>query len=132
MSTKSATETDRALGERIAALRKAKGLSQCALGAAIGVSFQQVQKYEKGSNRVSGSRLQKLAHALEAPVSALFGEGQDLGKIQGDVFESLAQVGAVELLTAYAAIKDDQLRRDVLALVYIVARIGSRPIVGNA
>ena len=138
MSTKSATEIDRDLGQGIAVLRKAKRLSQTTLGAAIGISFQQIQKYEKGMNRVSGSRRQELAHALDVPVSALFGErvavnvGVDVGKIQGDVFESLAEVGAVELLLAYSAIKDGQLQRDVLALINIVARIGARPVAGNA
>jgi transcriptional regulator with XRE-family HTH domain len=58
---KLATEADRTIGSRIAALRSAQGLSQTMLGQAIGVSFQQVQKYEKGRNRIGAGRLQAIA-----------------------------------------------------------------------
>ena len=54
---KRTTEQDRIVGERIGALRRAKGMSQTALGMAVGVTFQQVQKYEKGMNRVGAGRL---------------------------------------------------------------------------
>ncbi|MBY0324122.1 MAG: helix-turn-helix domain-containing protein [Reyranella sp.] len=130
MNQKSTTEADRAVGERITALRKAKGLSQTELGTAIGVTFQQVQKYEKGMNRISGSRLQDAARALDVPVSALFGESETAN--QAEAFAFLTEPGAIELLKAYKAIEDDQLRRDVLALVRTAARIGARPVGGNA
>ncbi|MBX9932998.1 MAG: helix-turn-helix domain-containing protein [Methylobacterium sp.] len=131
MSIKSVTDIDRAVGERIAALRRAKGLSQAMLGIAIGVSFQQVAKYEKGLNRISGSRLQEAAQALDVPVFSFFGEVASEVTVEDDVFESLAEAGAVELLGAYAAIKDAQLRGDVLAMICIAARIGTRPVAGK-
>lgn len=68
---------------------------------------------------------------MAAPIK-LLSEAQAVGKIQGNVFESLAHVGAAELLKAYSATKDDQLRRDVLALVNIVVRIEARSVAANA
>ena len=121
MNPKMATADDLALGQRITALRKAKGLTQTALAQAVGVSFQQIQKYENGKNRVSGGRLHVLATAIEVPISALLGETGDGG--HDDAFAFLAEKGAIELLKAYAAIEDEQFRRDVLALVRRIARI---------
>ncbi|MFN5619069.1 MAG: helix-turn-helix domain-containing protein, partial [Brevundimonas sp.] len=60
------------VGARISARRQALGLSQAALAGRIGVSFQQLQKYESGANRISASRLHHLAQALGAPVGAFF------------------------------------------------------------
>ncbi|CAO4145767.1 hypothetical protein DHODJN_09825 [Methylorubrum extorquens] len=61
VTPKRATEQDRIVGERIHVLRKSKGLSQTALGSAIGVTFQQIQKYENGLNRVGAGRLSEIA-----------------------------------------------------------------------
>jgi transcriptional regulator with XRE-family HTH domain len=63
---------NRHIGERLKVLRKSQGLSQDKLGAIIGVSAQQVQKYETGANRVSGAMLYGLASSLHVPVSAFF------------------------------------------------------------
>jgi transcriptional regulator with XRE-family HTH domain len=68
-------QLDAALGARIAARRQGLGLSQAALAARIGVSFQQLQKYESGANRISASRLHHLARALGAPVGDFFPDG---------------------------------------------------------
>ncbi|MGA4555646.1 helix-turn-helix domain-containing protein [Methylorubrum aminovorans] len=122
---KRATEQDRVVGQRIQVLRKARGLSQGALGSAIGVTFQQVQKYENGSNRVGASRLSDIARVLEVPVSALFaGDDGGAGQEQGEVFDFLLTDGAVDLLRAFAEIEDDQMRREVLAIVRSMARLG--------
>lgn len=130
MNTKSTTDVDRTVGLRITTLRKAKGLSQTELGQAIGVTFQQVQKYEKGANRVSGGRLQQVAQILEVPVSALFGEDEPEG--QSEVFGFLAETGAVDLLRAYASIQDADIRKHVLAIVRTAVRMSVGPIEGNA
>ena len=123
MNNKSTTDIDRTVGVRIKTLRKAKGLTQIALSVAIGVAYQQVQKYENGTNRLGSSRLQEVARALEVPVSALFGEAED--SEQADILAFLVEPDAVDLLNAYAAIEDGQLRRDVLAIVRSAARIGA-------
>ena len=123
MMPKQTTDVDRLVGIRITALRKARGLSQTALGNAVGVTFQQVQKYEKGQNRVGAGRLREIARLLEVPVSAFFeDEGQTEGP-QEDVFGFLSAHGAIELLRAYASIQDDQVRRDVLSIVRAAARL---------
>ncbi|WP_424753324.1 helix-turn-helix domain-containing protein [Methylobacterium sp.] len=118
MTVKSATDVDRTVGLRIATLRKAKGLSQTELGQHVGVTFQQIQKYEKGANRISSGRLQQIAQFLEVPMSTLFGDRE--AEEHSDAFGFLREAGAVDLLRAYAAIEDDQLRRDVLQLVRTV------------
>ena len=121
---KQTTDVDRLVGVRITALRKARGLSQTALGTAVGVTFQQVQKYEKGQNRVGAGRLQEIARLLEVPVAAFFEENEaGDGKAHADVFGFLSANGAIDLLRAYAGIQDDDLRRDVLAIVRSAARL---------
>ena len=120
---KQTTDVDRLVGLRITALRKARGLSQTALGNAVGVTFQQVQKYEKGQNRVGAGRLREIARLLEVPVSAFFEDSNNPDSPQEDVFGFLNAQGAVELLRAYTQIEDDQMRRDVLALVRSAARL---------
>ncbi|WP_027171947.1 helix-turn-helix transcriptional regulator [Methylobacterium sp. 10] len=125
MMPKQTTDVDRLVGLRITALRKARGLSQTALGTAVGVTFQQVQKYEKGQNRVGAGRLREISRLLEVPVSAFF-EEDDAGGTQSEVFGFLSAHGAIELLQAYALIEDDQLRRDVLAIVRTAAKMGKR------
>ncbi|NTJ63800.1 helix-turn-helix transcriptional regulator [Agrobacterium rhizogenes] len=70
---KSTRETDVAIGTTIRTLRKQAGLSQERLAAAIGVTFQQVQKYEKGTNRVAVSTLIAICHALGAEPMAIIG-----------------------------------------------------------
>jgi transcriptional regulator with XRE-family HTH domain len=123
---KRTTDADRVVGLRISALRKAKGLSQTALGQAIGVTFQQVQKSEKGRNRVGAGRLQEIAQLLETPVSAFYDEG-DAQRAEG--LEALAFMrtpGALDLLRAFAQVEDAQVRSDIVALVRSIAR-RSRP-----
>jgi len=124
MMPKQTTDVDRLVGIRITALRKARGLSQTALGTAVGVTFQQVQKYEKGQNRVGAGRLQEIARLLDVPVSAFFDETEGGETNQdSDVFGFLRAHGAVELLRAFAAIEDDGLRRETLAIVRTAARL---------
>lgn len=117
---KSATEADRTIGGRVAALRIAQGLSQSALGDAIGVSFQQVQKYEKGCNRISAGRLQTIADLLKVPVETFFAdrliEGAD-----GRTFYDDPQV--MQLITAFTSITDEIMRENVLSIVRSAAKI---------
>ena len=71
-NARSVEAVDLHVGARIAARRQALGLSQTALGEMVGVSCQQVQKYEGGQNRISAARLHNLAIALSMPISAFF------------------------------------------------------------
>lgn len=124
MSPKTATEVDQTIGARITTLRKARGISQSALGIAVGVTFQQIQKYETGINRVGAGRLQQIARYLDVPVSILFEGGDDCLK-KSENFELLRLSGAVALIKAFAEIDDAQLRLDVIALARSAARMSA-------
>ena len=92
---------DIAVGDRIRLLRKVRGLSQQALAEAAGVTFQQIQKYERGANRVSASMLSRIAATLQAPVSEMFGEATPASGAIDEVAALLSEPGALELLRAY-------------------------------
>jgi transcriptional regulator with XRE-family HTH domain len=115
---------DVALGLRIRQRRKALGVSQTALAEAVGLTFQQIQKYERGFNRVSFSRLVDIAHALDCRVVDLIGDLDD-STIASPLFRQdtahLRETGAPELLAAYAA-APPSLRRVILKLVCEIAR----------
>nr|WP_197975525.1 helix-turn-helix transcriptional regulator [Rhizobium sp. CFBP 8762] len=72
--TKINTDRDRLIGDRVRAARTLRGLSQEKLGEACGVTFQQIQKYERGTNRVSGSRFIDIALALDVTVEWFFAD----------------------------------------------------------
>lgn len=102
---------DAQLGERIRARRRELGLSQSALGGKLGITFQQIQKYENGTNRVSASMLLKLSDALAMPVTELL---QQAGP-EGALADPKSQ--AAELLAAFSKIHTPELRAAVLTLV---------------
>lgn len=111
---------DLAIGARIRARRRQLGLSQAELAARIGVSFQQVQKYERGANRVAGSTLMIVAGALDTTVGVLVGEDGLTPPADG-VFQALSTPGALELVSAFAEIADPKSRAALLALVQEIA-----------
>ena len=96
-----ADPVDVAVGARIRLLRKMRGMSQQALAEAAGVTFQQIQKYERGANRVSASMLSRIASALQTPVAEMFGESNMRPGPIADVTGLLGEPGAVDLLKAY-------------------------------
>jgi transcriptional regulator with XRE-family HTH domain len=93
--------TDVAVGARIRLARKMRGRSQQALAAAIGVSFQQVQKYESGANRISASMLARIAGTLGVPVAEFFGPAETTACMSDDLAAMLGEPGALKLLQAY-------------------------------
>jgi transcriptional regulator with XRE-family HTH domain len=113
------------VGARIRARRVFLGLSQTKLAKALGLTFQQVQKYERGDNRVSASTLVRVGKALDISVAALVGEeGGSPG--EGPMFRQLSMPGAFDLLDAYAKIPDAEVRRAVLRLTRTLARSSER------
>src|SRR6476660_9683849 len=82
MSVKAPNPVDKYVGSRIRMRRIMLGMSQEKLGESLGLTFQQVQKYEKGTNRVGASRLQQISEILQVPVSFLF-EGGPTGSAEG-------------------------------------------------
>jgi transcriptional regulator with XRE-family HTH domain len=98
---------DLEIGRKIRALRLERGLSQSGLAQGIDLTFQQVQKYEKGTNRVSAGRLQRIADMLDMPVTFFYGGMGAKPKRKDQRNSSLALVqtrGAMRLLRAYADI----------------------------
>jgi transcriptional regulator with XRE-family HTH domain len=88
------------------------GMTQQQLGNSVGIRFQQIQKYESGSNRISASRMWDVAAAMEVPVSFFFegleGQVPDTGEARGDI---LTDKEALELVRAYYSIPENQRRR---------------------
>ena len=109
---KQTTDVDRLVGLRITALRKARGLSQTALGTAVGVTFQQVQKYEKGVNRVSASMLARASQALHCKIDSFFPDETTGADTTADV---TAAPRGREMLAILAAL--DPKRREILMSV---------------
>ena len=108
------------------------GMSQEKLGDALGLTFQQVQKYEKGANRIGASRLQQIAHTLQVPVSFFFEGAPSLGpasKQEGFgeapspayVSDFLATSDGLALTKAFMRIGDSKLRRRIVDLVEQIA-----------
>ena len=123
MSVKRPDPVDVEVGHRIRIERLSRGLSQTALANQLGVTFQQVQKYEKGVNRVGAGRLTKIAEVLGVPVGSFFsgkellvdGQAKD-GAGEASPLKLLTVSGAFRLLRAYAEIEDTNLRRSIVDL----------------
>ncbi len=114
------------VGARLRMRRVSVGVSQERLGAALGVTFQQVQKYEKGSNRVSASRLQQIGGVLNVSAAYFFVGAPDvqapaLGSVEKedltDMFAFLSTPEGAQLASAFSRIADARLRRQILDLV---------------
>jgi transcriptional regulator with XRE-family HTH domain len=117
-----ADKLDVEIGGRLRQARKARGLSQTQLGESIGVTFQQVQKYERGANRISSSALILLSRALQVSPLELMGESVE-GRKEMD-WDLLGAEGADQLLRTYRDIPSPKLRRIVLDLAKELARAG--------
>jgi transcriptional regulator with XRE-family HTH domain len=112
-----AERLDREIGARLRLARKARGLSQSELGQAVGVTFQQVQKYERGTNRVSSSALILIARALDVPATELLGlSNRGAGEGETIDWQLFDTPGAQELLEGYRRIGSPKLRKLVLDL----------------
>lgn len=117
-SNKSASKTDKLVGRNIRVHRLVRGLTQEGLGEKLGVTFQQIQKYEKGTNRVGSGRLYQIATIFEVPVTAFF-EGGDAPTAlkNSSPFDLLSDPVSLRMVQAFAEISDIKTRRAVLALI---------------
>jgi transcriptional regulator with XRE-family HTH domain len=130
MSTKAPNPVDKYVGSRVRMRRIMLGMSQEKLGEALGLTFQQVQKYEKGTNRVGASRLQQISEILQVPVSFLFDggpsgaantEGFSEGSSPAYVSDFLAASEGLALTRAFTRITDAKMRRSIVDLVEQIA-----------
>jgi transcriptional regulator with XRE-family HTH domain len=127
MFTKSPNPTDRHVGTRVRMRRMMLGMSQTKLADAVSLTFQQIQKYEKGTNRIGASRLQQIAHVLQVPVSFFF-EGlplpPDASSEEGAYIDDfVATSDGLSLTKYFMRIKDPKLRR---CIVHLVEQIATR------
>lgn len=119
------------VGTRVRLRRTMLGLSQEKLGDSLGITFQQIQKYEKGSNRIGASRLQKLSEILKTPISFFFEDAPSSEKtIVGGLSEAdspnylvdfLSTSEGLQLNKAFANIKDPKVRKKIIDLVCSLA-----------
>jgi transcriptional regulator with XRE-family HTH domain len=130
MAKKAPNPIDKHVGSRVRMRRMMLSMSQEKLGGALGLTFQQVQKYEKGTNRIGASRLQQISHILQVPV-AFFFEGAPTFHPQTDgmaeapspsyVSDFLATSDGLALTKAFMEIKEPKLRRRIVDLVEEIA-----------
>jgi transcriptional regulator with XRE-family HTH domain len=119
--------TDRHVGSRVRMRRLMLDMTQTELADGLGLTFQQVQKYEKGANRIGASRLQHIAEILQVPISFFFEGAGDVGEFKAIepkslfVSDFLASSEGVALVKAYMKIKDAKLRRCIVQLVEQIA-----------
>jgi transcriptional regulator with XRE-family HTH domain len=127
---KAPNPTDQHVGSRVRMRRLMLRMSQEKLAAALGLTFQQVQKYEKGANRIGASRLQQLSHILQVPVAFFFegapnalaphgSNGSALSMAQIDDFVS--DLDGLRLIRAFMRIDNAALRRRIVMLVQEIA-----------
>jgi transcriptional regulator with XRE-family HTH domain len=133
MAKKSPNSIDIHVGKRVRMRRKMLGMSQGKLGDALGLTFQQVQKYEKGTNRVGASRLQHIASILQVSIPFFFegaptlpGQASGLDEAPSPAYVSdfLATSDGLSLTKAFMRISDAKLRRRIVDLVEQIAGEG--------
>lgn len=134
MVKKAPNPIDKHVGSRVRMRRMMLSMSQEKLGGALGLTFQQVQKYEKGTNRIGASRLQQISHILQVPVAFFFegaptfhpqneGDGDGMGEAPSPTYVSdfLATSDGLALTKAFMEIKEPKLRRRIVDLVEEIA-----------
>lgn len=131
MAKKAPNPIDRHVGSRVRMRRMMLAMSQEKLGDALGLTFQQVQKYEKGTNRIGASRLQQISSILQIPVAFFFEGAPDLTNGRTDaireapspayVSDFLATSDGLALTKAFVRITDAKLRRRIVDLVEQIA-----------
>lgn len=129
MVARRADECDEEVGRRIRSRRLEQRLSQTDLAKLIGVTFQQVQKYEKGVNRVGAGRLQRVAVAMNVPIGFFFGSGTTMqvpntsrDMKNGSVFAQLQSRGSVRMVQAMHVIENSEVRRLLVDLAEAFAK----------
>ena len=131
---KAPNDVDRQVGSRVRMRRMLIGMSQEKLGDALGLTFQQVQKYEKGTNRISASRLQQIAHVLGVSIDFLYGGSaaksepstvDGFGEAPSAGYDAeLLTSDSLKLLRAYREIKDRKVRRRLVDLAQALVERG--------
>jgi transcriptional regulator with XRE-family HTH domain len=120
---KSPGSVDAQVGQLIRAQRVALGMPQTALAKKLGLTFQQLQKYEKGTNRVSASRLLQIAEALEVDPHAFLPRNGDTNSDDTEAASLMKNISAARLVRAFNEIKDTKMRQSIVALTETLRRL---------
>jgi transcriptional regulator with XRE-family HTH domain len=126
MKAKSPNSIDVYVGNRVRVRRKTLGMTQSGLAELLGITFQQIQKYEKGTNRIGASRLQRISEILRVPVGFFFENGGS-GPVDGATNELntfLSSKEGLALNKAFIAIEDPNIRQKLVALAKSLAVAG--------
>jgi transcriptional regulator with XRE-family HTH domain len=115
-------ESDNTVAQRVRFRRIQLDKTQEELANAVGVTFQQIQKYENGTNRISAGRLQQIADALEVPVSFFFGPLSGIADENKPIMDFLNTAYGVRLLKAFSEIGDRKMQSLLLELAEEMAR----------
>ena len=128
MTTRAPDSIDVLVGRNIRIQRMARRVSQADLAAQLGITFQQVQKYEKGINRVGSSRLMRIANFFGLPIAALFegAVGSRPQTCKAFALRLISEKEPLRLVQAFARIKNRRVRRALVALVEKLAAEGGR------
>lgn len=126
MATRKSGPLDAVVGARIRMLRVDRGISQAVLAERIGVTFQQVQRYERGATRVGASRLARIAAVLDVSVGAFFESSQPRSPGLKSPINLLVEPGAMQVLQAYARMPSPWVRSCIAKLVESIADRNSR------
>jgi transcriptional regulator with XRE-family HTH domain len=123
MSKRRAGPTDAIVGGNIRVQRLARDMSQSDLASKMGITFQQVQKYEKGTNRVGSGRLMRIAEVFGLPITALFvgAAPSSRRKPKASATDLIAARGPMRLVKAFARIKERRVRHSIISLVESIA-----------
>ncbi len=116
---------DYVLGRKLRTARTEAGLSQQALAERLGITFQQIQKYEKGANRIAASRLVSIAAAVDQPISYFLEESKDVAALTRPISKTDGSgVDQVSVAGFFAAIENGRVRKRVVELLRTIAESG--------
>jgi transcriptional regulator with XRE-family HTH domain len=109
------------VGRRVRALRLERGMSQTDLAERLDLTFQQVQKYEKGTNRIGAGRLHRISEILGVPVATMFGASDGTPASSTKLFEFIDTAAAVRIMRAFSRIKKPQVQQALTRLAEAIA-----------
>src|SRR5580704_10966686 len=121
MNMRSCDPQDMEVGRRIRARRLARDMSQTDLATQLGLTFQQVQKYEKGTNRVGAGRLKRIAEILDAPITYFYPVSDQPASKTAHILGSVDNARTVGLIRAYSRMKNPQLEQALLVMTERIA-----------
>ena len=121
MSKRTCDPQDMEVGRRIRARRLARDMSQTDLATQLGLTFQQVQKYEKGTNRVGAGRLKRIAEILDAPITYFYSVSDQPASKTADILGFVDNARTLRLIRAYSRIENPQLQQALLELTERIA-----------